>query len=445
LNQWTQSLPGVKVIHADKHFLGFNPYAYNKLFEGNDGGVYWAMNPASNGVWNNVTNGLGITEFYRVAVSNIASYQVAGAQDNGTKFVQFKKYRDAYGGDGMECQMDWADSTTFYASTEYGGISRINLGGGSTNISVSGQTGAWVTPYIVEPMCHNCLLCGYTKVYKSTNRGSNWTAISATFPTLGRVVVAPTDSNTIYATEDGGRYVHITHDGGTTWTSLLVIYASSTISDILVDPLNPYHFWLTYAGYNTNCVIDYNPNRSAVWGVMKYNLPNVPVNCIQIDTSNLNLYIGTDLGVYYKPYDSTVLTWTAFNTGMPVVRVSDLQINYTTGDIWAATYGRSLWSSPKQVNTLGISVVPFTYESLNLYPNPNHGDFSVDFNGMPANGQFNVRLYDMAGKLVWNNILSNNGNNKIAVNTAGLAGGTYLLEIADNAKVIGRNKVIIYR
>jgi len=292
-------------------------------------------------------------------------------------------------------------------------------------------------------MCHNCLLCGYQKVYKSTNKGSTWTAISGTLPTLGRVVVAPTDSNTIYATEDGGRYIHITHDGGTTWSTVMAIYASNNVSDILVDPLDPNHIWITYSGYNTNCVVDYNPNRVPVWTALKFNLPNVPVNCIQIDTSNLNLYIGTDLGVFYKVYDTTVHSWTAYNTGMPVVRVSDLQINYTTNEIWAATYGRSLWKSPKQVNDVGISVVPFSYESLMVYPNPSHGDFTIDIKGGHTN-TVQVNLYDLSGKLVWNNSQDINGS-KLTVGTAGLTSGTYIVEVADDEKIIGRNKVVIYK
>src|SRR5665213_2695015 len=93
---------------------GFHPLVPGRFFETNDGGIYWSDNPTATGIWNNITNGLGITEFYRVAVSNQATYEIAGAQDVGTKYVQNSIQIDADGGDGMECQIDPVDSTIFY-------------------------------------------------------------------------------------------------------------------------------------------------------------------------------------------------------------------------------------------------------------------------------------------------------------------------------------------
>jgi ligand-binding sensor domain-containing protein len=83
-----------------------------------------------------------------------------------------------------------------------------------------------------------------------------------------------------------------------------------------------------------------------------------------IDTSNRVKYIGTDIGVFYR--DTTMTAWAAFQHGMPVVRVNDLQIDYATNRIWAATYGRSLWESPRQVFYNPLALSPLAPDSLIL-------------------------------------------------------------------------------
>ena len=431
-------------VHPDKHWLKFNPLNTNRVFEGNDGGVYWVDNPTSSSLsWNNATNGLGISEFYRMAVSNIASYQVAGAQDVGTKFIQNKKYRDALGGDGMQSQMDWADSSTYYGASQYGNINRIGLTGGATGITPPGQTGGWVTPYIVEPTCHTCLLAAYQGVWESRDRGNSWTAISPSLSGSGdllRVAATAQDSATIFTLDDNNPFIYYTYDHGANWTTLSTHY-SATPSDIKIDPNNKHHIWVTYSGYNTPSIAEYFTDTH-VWNGMKYNLPDVPVACVQLDTSNWNLYIGTDIGVFYK--DTTMTTWQAYNTGMPSVRVNDLQINYTTGEIWAATYGRSLWKSPKQVNTLGVSVVPFELSSLSVFPNPSHGMFTVKMHGSVKETSAQLRLVDLTGKTVLNASYPIDALGNISVRTNAIPSGTYIIEVSTPDVVLGRNKIVIY-
>jgi hypothetical protein len=61
------------------------------------------------------------------------------------------------------------------------------------------------------------------------------------------------------------------------------------------------------------------------------------------NNSNDALYIGTDLGVFYR--DNTSGTWTAFSNGLPNTIVDELEIHYGTGMLRAATYGRGIWES----------------------------------------------------------------------------------------------------
>jgi photosystem II stability/assembly factor-like uncharacterized protein len=446
MDQWSAYLSGVVTVHADKHFMGFNPLLPSRFFECNDGGIYWSDNPSGTSVWNDVTNGLGITEFYRVAVSNVATYQLAGAQDNGTKVQQFGASQDFLGGDGMECQLDPLDSNTAYASSQFGNIFAYTSGF-TANIShnIPGTpTGGWITPFVLEPSCNLCLLAGYQDVYQSTDQGSSWTDLSGplTGTSLLRVVTSLSDVNTIYATETGTAHIFYTNDGGATWTTITAPYSGAIISDIIVDKYDATKITVTFSGYSSPQVVTYS--TGAGWAGFNTGLPNVPVNCINVDTSNLVAYIGTDIGVFYRDYAMT--SWQPFQGGLPVVRVNDLQFDYATGSIWAATYGRSLWSSPRQLSSAAATlktqttVVP---QNVRIFPNPNHGSFNVTLSNN-FNKNVQLKLVNNIGSAVWVEHVPVNNGSPIKVNTGNLPGGMYILEVYNDDDIIDREKVVIY-
>jgi len=451
MNQWSNMLTGVPTIHADKHFMGFHPLVPGRFFETNDGGIYWSDGAAVSGIWNNVTNGLGITEFYRVAVSGPATYEIAGAQDVGTKYLQNFQYQDADGGDGMECQMDPVDSTTFYASSEYGNIDALStvsgwLGTISNNIPGT-PTGGWITPYIIEPTCHTCLFAGYQDVYQSPDGGNTWTDISGplTSGDLLRVVTTTADSNTLFAADDGSNKLFYTHNRGTTgWTTLNAPYSGQNISDVIVDPRNADKIWVAFSGYasfGSPQIVEYNETTN-IWTHYNTNLPDVPVNCLQLDKNTRTLYAGTEVGVFYR--DTTMTQWQPYTTGMPVISVTDLQFNYVTGKLWAATFGRGLWSSP--IHTLGpsgVTNVTSKPQNITIQPNPSHGNFTVSLNNA-ANGEaISIYIIDNIGNAVWKGS-GNVQNAALDVSTTGMAAGDYILEVSGATGLLGRQKIVVY-
>lgn len=351
-NQWSTQLPGVTVVHADKHFQAFQPTRPGMLFECNDGGIY-KCSSISGGVWNDMTNGLGITQFYRNAVAGSATYVLGGAQDNGTKQLQAGVSSAVSGGDGMNCEIDYTDSNTAYSSVQYGDIYRFSTALGDFKISdnIPGQpTGPWITPYIISPFNHLHLLAGYKEIYFSSDAGDNWYSITPTAlnssKNVNRLAMTNAKDSTIYAVLESSNIVYYTHNfypGGIPTFSSVTAPISGTISDIRVDPKDKTHFWISFTGYNANRVYEY---KSSAWTNITNGLPSVPVGCLEIDSSNGTLYAGTDLGVYF--YDTaSPAQWKSFNTNMPTLEVADLGINYSTEEIWAATYGRGMWKSFK--------------------------------------------------------------------------------------------------
>lgn len=181
---WTSSgsynFSGVPVVHADKHALAYQNST--TLFEGNDGGIYKSTNGGTN--WTDLTNGLTISQIYRIGVSQTSSTTVLnGLQDNGSKLYN-GSWSDATGGDGMECIVDYSTTQYMYATYVTGTIYRSTNSGASFPTTISAnlpggqRTGAWVTPYVMDPSSSTTLIAGYDSVWKSTNRGDSWTSIS---------------------------------------------------------------------------------------------------------------------------------------------------------------------------------------------------------------------------------------------------------------------------
>ncbi len=451
-NQWNNTVTGVTVVHADKHFHKFHPLKPGELFECNDGGLYRTLAPmSSNAIWQNLSEGLGITQFYRNAVSDVAAYVLGGAQDNGSKMLTGGTSKQMTGADGMDCQMDPLDSNTLYTSQQYGELRRSTDGGKTfTDIqnNIPGRPdGAWITPFLIHPTARNILFAGYNKLYYSADQGDTWNELSYDFITnLTRIAITSLDDDYIYtlATPQTTSTIRYTTDFGDNWTDLTSLTSpQSNISDIMVDPYHKDSLWVTYRNYTGDkvAVVDV---RTKTWNKVNVNLPEVPVNCITYDAQNKVFYIGTDLGVYYREYDST--GWNYFNNGtMPNVEVFDLGINNTTNTIWAATYGRGMWSSPTHKSTVGIAnTIPLATDVIIIAPNPNYGSFEISTQHAMLKGkQANVRIMNMAGVTVWNNniSISNSGNSSIK---ADLPRGTYIVEVIKDNTVFAKSKMVVF-
>ncbi len=84
-------------------------------------------------------------------------------------------------------------------------------------------------------------------VYKSTDAGSTWTFVGLReTSSIARVVLHPTDANTVYIAAVGNlwrptaeRGVYRTRDGGATWTRVLTVDTLTGATDLVMDPRDP--------------------------------------------------------------------------------------------------------------------------------------------------------------------------------------------------------------
>ncbi len=170
----------------------------------------------------------------------------------------------------------------------------------------------------------------------------------------------------------GDQLVSYTPDGGLNWYDAtpqhLLSSASnaghrSPISAIAIGDQNPNKVWLGQSQINMGS--DGKPTNSrrvlyteddpfvvgsgnVVWKDLSKGLPPHPVTSLVYQSGSDDVvYAGTDVGVYrfvkQEPIDSSF--WVCFNDGFPKSLINDLEINYCSGKLRAATHGRGMWES----------------------------------------------------------------------------------------------------
>jgi PKD repeat protein len=410
---------GAPYVHADHHDLVFIP-GTNTLLNGNDGGVNRTTSGGSS--WTDLSANMAIAQIYRLGLSaSNESLLLTGHQDNGSNRMNGTSWVEVNGGDGMECFVDRTNNNIMFTSIYYGSFYRSTNGGNSFSGITSGLpgNGAWVTPWLQDPVNANTLYAGFNQIFKTTNQGTSWSQIgtisgSGTFRSLA---VAPSNNQVIYAARTNTIFKTI--DGGSTWTNITqgLPASSNMITYIAIDPDDENNIWVTFSGYSANNKVFNSSNGGANWTNISAGLPNLPVNCVvsQKGTNNA-IYIGTDVGVYYKEGSEE---WVPYFAGMPNVIVRELEIFYPSSKIRAATYGRGVWECDlfdsqtpaanftvdrKEV-CLGTSV-QFTDLSVGT---PSGWSWSFP-GGTPSSSteQNPVVTYDLAGKYDVTLIITNN-------------------------------------
>ena len=330
-------------VHADHHDLWFVP-GTNRLYNGNDGGIYRTTNGGSSFQW--LGSGLVITQFYRIgAAQTNADVWIGGSQDNGTKNYVSSTWNDVIGGDGMECLIDHQTTQYQFGSLYYGRIKMSSNYGSNfsdwVRPSMFGESGAWVTPYVMHPTNNQTIFVGYRDVWKTTDRGSNWTKISSFGgSTLSVLNTDPDDANYIIAST--GADFWLTTDGGANWLSRTKP-SGNTLTSVDFVPTMPNQIFASFSGYTSGQKVYYSTDAGVIWVNLSYNLPNVPVNHVQYHKNTGRIYVGTDIGVYYLDPGQT--QWKSFNDGLPTVRVTELNIQYNYSKLKISTYGRGIWGS----------------------------------------------------------------------------------------------------
>ena len=332
------SLPNsIGYNHADVHAL---EWISGKVFSGSDGGIYRSNDRGDN--WTDLSTGLGIRQFYRIANSKTVNTTFSGgAQDNGSSIHKFTGWVDWLGADGMDCLISPLDVNLQWGTSQNGTLYRTTDGGNtrSTLPKPSGATGNWVTPIAIENNT-NTIYTGWNDVYKSTDRGSTWTNLTGTVisSNIVALTVAPSDPRYIYASI--GSNLYTTTDGGSTWS---IYTAPVTINAIAVNPSNPLRVWIACNSSSNRIFV--SDNGGATWTNKSAGMAaGTPRSVTVYDDTEESVYVGANIGVYYT--NNTLSTWVDLSENLPKVAINEVEIQKAGSLLRVATYGRGVWERP---------------------------------------------------------------------------------------------------
>ena len=434
-------------VHADVHDIVLNPYSPTEIYFCNDGGLYRYYEPT--GGWKDLSSGLAISQFYRIAVSESGNLKIAaGSQDNGGWLrVSGTAWKHTNGGDAM-CQIiDPTNNNIIY--TEYYGGNDIYRSTdnyfNSVNIADNipgGPSGDWVTPFILNPQNPKTFIVGLDDIYRSYDRGDHFDKVSSNLTgnpdtKIRDVMMSPSDTNIIVATWKN--IVARTVDGGQTWIKK-VIPGAEDAPRIAIHPSNPQQMWVCRSGYSANQKVFRTLNGGLLWTNISAGLPNVPVHCILYDSTTHYLLVGTEIGVFYT--DANTIQWKPYGTEMPAVIVLDLKIRAKTRRLYAGTHGRGVYSVDLQ-EIVGTHEATHSGKNSLVFPNPARTAlFFKTENNEIADGP--LQLFDATGRLVLSKLLVEQPLHQVVVDVSQVPDGVYFLRVSGaGGQILAAERVVI--
>jgi len=373
--------------HNDHHAIvsqpGFDGASNRVVFVATDGGIYKAQDIAvvtQTSGWTNLNNSLGITQFYGGAAAADGNLVVGGAQDTGNLRYRpnlgvngWRDFNTACLCDGGVSAVDYTDNNIVYGESQNLAFGRSDDGAQTWTYKTNGLTEAgtnqpnFIAPFSMDPNTPTTLIAGGRSIWRTTNRGDNWTAIRPPLPSgtgCSAIDIAQDNSNRIWVGYNDGT-VSRTLDGGSSWINVddnATALPNRAVTDIAINPFNAAEVIVTVGGYKSDDVW-LTSNDGGSWtrrtGSGTDSLPAVQVNSVRYNPQNANwIYIGTDLGVFAS--EDKGLTWgvsTLFQAHDGPINVEVDELFWQgTEYLVAATHGRGMFRS---------KVVPTVYVDIN--------------------------------------------------------------------------------
>jgi photosystem II stability/assembly factor-like uncharacterized protein len=384
--------------HGDHHDLWVDPDDPNHVIDGNDGGGAITYDIASR-VPNWSAQDFPTAQWYHVSTTAHLPFHVCGSQqDNSTLCVPSNTNAggggfggnppvapyQAGGGEPGYLAPHPTDSDVFFGGTNNGSfLTRLNRRTGDFKEVgayprfFSGEPAKdvverwqWTYPIIFSYVNPNVLYTSSQRVWKTTNGGDTWTAISGDlsrhdpktmqdsggpithdmnspeiYGTVFSLAPGKKDGNLLWAGSDDG-LVHVTRDEGKSWTNVTPAAmpefgrvsqldgssfdngtAYMAVKKMLLGDRAPYIFKTADYGKSWTRIVNGIP-------------ANDYVHTVREDTVRRGLlYAGTQHGVYISFDDGA--NWMKFGNGLPDVPVTDLVVEDNALAI--GTHGRSFY------------------------------------------------------------------------------------------------------
>jgi photosystem II stability/assembly factor-like uncharacterized protein len=390
-NDGGRTYTSIAVPHGDNHDLWIAPNDAARMVNSNDGGANVSFNGGR--TWSDQDQ--ATAQFYRVALDNNFPYNIYGAQqDNSTVRIASRTsdigiterdWWDVGGGESGWIAPSPKDSNIVFAGSYGGLITRYDHRTGQLrNIDVwpDNPMGAgaeamkyrfqWNFPILFSPHDPNVLYTAGNILFKSTNEGQSWTAISPDltrndktkqgssggpitkdntsveyYDTIFTVSESPVKAGIIWAGSDDG-LVHVTRDAGGKWDNVTPKGMPEWIQINSIDA-SPNDAATAYVAATMYKLDDFRPylyktsDYGKTWKKITNGIPDTAFTRVIREDPNRRglLYAGTETGMYVSFNDGE--SWQSLQHNLPLVPITDLALHKGERDLVAATQGRSFW------------------------------------------------------------------------------------------------------
>ncbi|HEY6213607.1 MAG TPA: hypothetical protein VIW45_15045 [Vicinamibacterales bacterium] len=417
-------------VHSEDHALWIDPDDTNHLIVGGDGGVSISWDRGSTWLFR---DNLPVSQFYEISADMQQPYVICGGlQDNGhwcvpsaTRLRTGISNRDAFNigsGDGFYARIDPSDPRTVVIESQEGRANRVDLLTlERQQIQPIADTRAtpraplrwnWNTPIATSSADPRVLYIGAHVLFRSTDRGVTWTAISpdltanidrstlammgapvadgalsrhdgqSSYSTLTTIAESPLDTKVLYTGSDDGQ-VQVTRDGGRTWTNVTSritgVPERTYVSSVLASRHAAARVYATFDGHYTDDDRSYvfvSDDYGQTWRSIASDLPQTSVHKLREHPRNARLlFVGHERGIHFSIDGGG--HWSSLALNMPRVPVDDLLVHPRENDLVVGTHGRGIWIldnigaiealTPESIATDGFLVPPAPARLLTMY------------------------------------------------------------------------------
>jgi photosystem II stability/assembly factor-like uncharacterized protein len=385
---------GARKIHVDFHAMWINPNNSDHLLLGGDGGVGISYDRSKTYVW---LRNMNLGQFYHASFDFKTPYTVCGGlQDNNTwcgpsavrssSGIGNDEWWIIGGGDGFVALIDPTDSRVMYAESQDGRMNRVDR---VTNerkpIRPEPAEGEkpyrwnWDTPMLISPHNPATIFVAANRVFKSTDRGHSWKAISGDLTTntdrdtlelmsvkgkeitiarndgvgsYGNLVSfaeSPKKAGVYYAGSDDG-VISVSRDDGANWSNVTskisALPANTYVSELAPSRFDEGTVYATFDGHRLNDFGTYvyaSRDYGQSWQSIAGDLPKGQVaRTITEDLKNPEvLYLGTETGLFVT-FDRG-RQWMRVKANLPTVPIYEITLHPRDNAMILATHGRSIW------------------------------------------------------------------------------------------------------
>ncbi len=373
----------------DYHDLWINPQHPDHMIAASDQGTVVSPNGgASWSDWYNQPTG----QFYCLHVDNRFPYWLyAGQQDNGSVAISSRSnfgaisFRDWHpvGADERDCDVpDPDDANIVYGSGLGGRVGRFDARTGDVqNISPSlintygrdprtiENRWAWMTPLTISPLAPHSLYLGAQILWRSDDRGANWSVISPDltgrtrnsadcpgdlaqadakpcgFGVIYTIAPSPHDAAEVWVGTDSG-LLQRTRDGGRSWDDLTppALPEWGIVSRIELSALDRDSVYISVDRHRLNefaPMVFRSHDGGKSWTEISAGLPHSEISSVvrSDDEQRGLLFVGTDRSVYTSLDDGD--HWQPLGADLPVAWVRDMRV--VGNDLAIVTQGRGIW------------------------------------------------------------------------------------------------------